>query len=394
MREAVEGAGAPVDPRRRLASIDALRGLALFGVLAINLETEFRVSIFRQFVRVVPDHGLNALVDGALDLFVHMKASALFSLLFGVGLAIQFERLGPTGRRALLLTRRLLVLLVFGLIHLVLIWNGDILTEYAVAGLVVLPFLFGPTSIIACGAVIFLSVYVLQPILPTLAAFPDKTMPSALVSRADQVYPSGSFTQVLALRITELPALLPLHTYVFPRTLGLFLLGALCWRAGLFGEIAARKKWLWLVAVLGVAGGLMLHVLKFARPHSELASPVVLALGYAALVVAVEQTSVGHRSLRWAEPLGRMAFTNYILQSAILGFIFYGYGLGLFGKLGSFAGLFLVFAVYIAQIIIISRFWLARCSYGPIEWLWRALMYAQSPKFWNESFGQRQKFTR
>jgi uncharacterized protein len=73
-----------------------------------------------------------------------MKAFAPFSLLFGFGLAIQFERLASTPRRAALLVRRLLVLLGFGLIHLVLIWNGDMLTEHTVAGLIVLPFLFGP----------------------------------------------------------------------------------------------------------------------------------------------------------------------------------------------------------------------------------------------------------
>jgi uncharacterized protein len=109
----------------------------LLGVLAINLETEFRVSIFQQFVPGPPDQGLDGWVNAFLQVFVDLKALAIFSLLFGVGLAIQHERLAGDRRRLVLLLRRLLVLLAFGLVHLFLIWNGDILAEYALAGLVV-----------------------------------------------------------------------------------------------------------------------------------------------------------------------------------------------------------------------------------------------------------------
>ncbi|SRR6266567_1317194 len=140
--DAVRQPAAPVDPSHRISALDALRGLALFGVLAINLETEFRISIFQQFPLYTPEQGFSGVINRALDVFVDMKAFALFSLLFGAGLAIQFDRLGRTGQRTRLLIRRLAILLVFGLIHFFLIWNGDILAEYALAGLVVLPILF------------------------------------------------------------------------------------------------------------------------------------------------------------------------------------------------------------------------------------------------------------
>src|SRR3954454_5197622 len=150
----------PVTPSDRIDSIDALRGLALLGVLAINLVTEFRVSMFEQFL---PGRQATAPFDRAVEtvlmLAVDMKAFALFSLLFGVGLAIQYEHLSTNPHRALLLFRRLIALLTFGLIHLFLIWNGDILTEYAIAGLVVLPFLFGPRWLLSCGAATFLALY-------------------------------------------------------------------------------------------------------------------------------------------------------------------------------------------------------------------------------------------
>jgi len=134
------GAGAvPVLPGERINSLDALRGLALFGVLAINLETEFRVSIFRQFLPREPETGIERHVDAFLQIFLDLKALAVFSLLFGIGLAIQYERLDGNPRRSVLLVRRLLALLIFGVVHLFLIWNGDILTEYAIAGLMPFP---------------------------------------------------------------------------------------------------------------------------------------------------------------------------------------------------------------------------------------------------------------
>lgn len=150
----------PISPSDRIESIDVLRGAALLGVLAINLVTEFRISIFEQFLPVVrPAPSLDRAVETALMLAVDMKAFALFSLLFGAGLAIQFEHLSTNPHRALLLLRRLIALLAFGVIHLCLIWNGDILTEYAIAGLTVLPFLFGPRWLLAGGAATFLGLY-------------------------------------------------------------------------------------------------------------------------------------------------------------------------------------------------------------------------------------------
>ena len=144
----------PIDPARRIDAIDALRGIALFGVLAINLVMGFRVSIFEQFlVAKTIGSQIDRAVETILTLGIDLKAFALFSLLFGVGLAIQFERLAASPRRAQLLVRRLAVLLAIGLVHLCLIWYGDILTEYALAGLIVLPLLWGPRWLLACGRV-------------------------------------------------------------------------------------------------------------------------------------------------------------------------------------------------------------------------------------------------
>src|SRR4051812_35137200 len=117
-RTDLELASAPVNPSERIVAVDALRGLALFGVMAINVTTEFRVSIFEL---LLPRAATISTLDSAAQTFlataIELKAFALFSLLFGVGMAIQFERLSANPRRAVLLVRRLIVLLAIGLIH-------------------------------------------------------------------------------------------------------------------------------------------------------------------------------------------------------------------------------------------------------------------------------------
>jgi uncharacterized protein len=358
----------------RIDAIDVLRGLALFGVLAINVVTEFRVSIFEQFL--ANGSGMSALdraVEDFLMLAVDLKAFALFSLLFGIGLAIQFERLASNPRRTLLLVRRLIVLLAIGLTHLFLIWNGDILTEYALAGFVALPFLFGPRWLLAAGGMVFLALYLAMPLLPPIVPFPDAGWITQHIAEAREVYGTGRFSEILAFRIREASAILPLHIFIFPRTVALFLFGAFAWRTGILRHASAHKFMLFSVAALGIAGGVVSTLAGDSRVLSDLA-PVLLALGYGAAVIVLVNLPSGQRLLAWAAPVGRMAFTNYLAQSVVFGWIFYGYGLGLFGRLGVTAAFAIGIVVYAVQVAF-STWWLRRYWYGPVEWLWRTLMY-------------------
>lgn len=371
---AAEPLSAPVRPSERIDAIDVLRGLALFGVLAINVVTEFRVSIFEQFL--ANGSGMPALdraVEDFLMLAVDLKAFALFSLLFGIGLAIQFERLASNPRRTLLLVRRLIVLLTIGLTHLFLIWNGDILTEYALAGFVALPFLFGPRWLLAAGSMVFLALYLAMPLLPPIVPFPDAGWITQHIAEAREVYGTGRFSEILAFRIREVSAILPLHIFIFPRTVALFLFGAFAWRTAILRHASAYKFMLFSVAALGIVGGVVSTLAGDSRVLSDLA-PVLLALGYGAAVIALMNLPSGQRLLAWAAPVGRMAFTNYLAQSVIFGWIFYGYGLGLFGRLGVTAALAIGIVVYAVQVAF-STWWLRRYWYGPVEWLWRTLMY-------------------
>jgi uncharacterized protein len=377
---------APLGPGERIEAIDAVRGLALFGVLIINVVTEFRVSIFEQFLvhppaRAVSDATLHALLMVVLS----QKALSLFSLLFGLGLAIQFDRLRENPHRLTLLLRRLAALLGIGLVHLFLIWNGDILVEYAVAGLIVLPFLYGPRWIAAAAAAAFFAIYLMMPFLPPLVSLPSQAWIAQHAAEATRAYGQGGFAQVLAFRLHEIPAILVLHVLIFPRTIALFLFGAFLWRTGILRDIEAHTLLFGALAVPLIILGLSLSALvEGLTPLSrswlgrgffsiEGLPPPVLAIGYGAAVLAIIATG-GWRFFAWAAPLGRMAFTNYLLQSLIFGWIFYGYGLGLFGSLGIAVASAIAIAVYALQVLL-SRWWLRRFRFGPVEWLWRTLMY-------------------
>jgi uncharacterized protein len=308
--------------------------------------------------------------------FVHegleLKAFALFSFLFGVGLAMQFERLAGTGRPLYWLVRRMLVLLAFGLVHLLLVWNGDILTKYALAGSIVLPLLYASRRTLALAAAALFALYLALPALPLPLAWPDPAWLSNHVAQANRVLRAGSWFEVARFSLRELPFLLPLHVYIFPRTLGLFVLGMLAWRCGIFSRAAAHRQLIvGLGCLLGTAGVAL--AVTDARGLSSLA-PVCLALAFAAAILyAVECTSAG-ALLRPFAAVGRMAFSNYIAQSLLFGWLFFGYGLGWFGLLRPAPVLALGMAVYGLQMWL-SVVWLRHYRFGPIEWLWRTLMY-------------------
>jgi uncharacterized protein len=283
-----------------------------------------------------------------------------------------------------LLVRRLVVLLLIGAVHLFLIWNGDILVEYAVAGLIVLPLLFGPGWLMLLAATASLVFFVAMPLLPPVVKFPSQWWIRDHIAQAASAYGDGGYLEVLAFRIREIPAIFPLHVLIFPRTIALFLFGALAWRTGILRRARDHGRLLFGIAVGGVVcgGALTLAAESYAslgwswraREALERLGAVVLASGYAAAVIGLVGIPSGRRMLAWAAPVGRMAFSNYLGQSLILGWIFYGYGFGLFGRSSVTTALAIGLCVYAAQVGI-SAWWLRRYRYGPVEWLWRSLMY-------------------
>ena len=232
-----------------------------------------------------------------------------------------------------------------------------------------------PTRLVALAAIACLAFYLAMPFMPGIVTWPTHTWFAEHVEMANRIYSSGSWREILAFRIAEMPGFDVLDTYVFPRTVGLFLVGVLAWRLRIVQAAQRYGRQMWWMSLFTIGIGARL-TLERHPPYEQLGT-IVLALSYCLLVLGLA-SGPARRWLAWAEPVGRMAFTNYISQSVILGFVFYGYGLGLFGKLSLAEGLAIVIVLYAAQVVF-SRWWLRRYAYGPIEWLWRTLMYGRPP---------------
>ena len=333
----------------------------------------------------VPPGGLDRFVERAVSLGIESKAFCIFSFLFGLGLAMQFERLSVQATPYRRLGRRLLVLLGFGLIHLFFVWNGDILTEYALAGLLVLPLLLLPTWVLAIGAMALFTLYALLPMLPPAVPWPATAAFASAVESARSLYPTGSYGQVLKVSWNELPLLLPLHVFVFPRTVALLLFGAFVWRTGVFQNPERHARLFASLALIGTVAGLALTYAAGAGSLDrwgpaglilQASAPIVLATGYASVVLYLVRFAGAAPLLGRFSPVGRMAFTNYICQSLVGSLVFFGYGLGQFGRLGAAAVFLLGMGIYALQSVV-SAYWLRHFRFGPLEWLWRTLMYGR-----------------
>ena len=357
---------APATPAERYSHIDILRGLALFGVLIVNLETGFRIPLLEQILGPHPESGwANQIVDLLVDRLLEFKAITIFSFLFGAGIAMQAERFAsPAVSARTFLARRLGWLFLLGVSHMFLIWNGDILALYGVCGLLLLPSLSlrWPALLVLGAVAMALPNFVSIPLhIPTGEAA------AVHIARAREVYGHGGFFAILMFRGQESWSLIvPLLISILPRTVGLMYWGMAAWRSGILRAPERHRRTLLAALALGVVGGA-------AYPSI----PSLLALAYVSAFLLLLKPGRA-LSLPGLAATGRMALTNYLIQSIVLGIIFYGYGFGLFGRLGSAAAAVIGVTIYLTQVQL-SRLWLAHFQFGPFEWLWRSLSYGRRP---------------
>ena len=344
--------------------------MSLFGVLIVNLLDFFRNSLFTHILRLHSDPGwANHVVDALTATLLEFKAFHLFSLTFGIGIAIQAERANARGVKATrFLFRRFLVLLGFGLFHMVFISNVDILMLYAVCGLFVLPFLRFRT-----GALVVLVVLLVSGVIPIEVGLPAENLMRAHAEEATRVYQQGSFSEILSFRWREtIEYIAPLLVMSFQKTLGLMLLGIGAWRTNVLQKPERHRRLFWTLLCCGV-------IATWPKLFDSFAS-YALAFAYAAGVFLWSSSAVSQKALAPFAAAGQMALTNYLAQSVILSFLFYGYGLGLFGRIDSAPAAVIGIALYAAQLMF-SMAWLQRYRFGPVEWFWRSLTYGSWQPF-------------
>lgn len=391
----------PVEPKRRIATLDLIRGLAVLGILAVNADgfAATMSAYGNPDLWPFPHEGWTAISKWIVDAFFHQKFITLFSMLFGVSIFLVGGERGDRDRGRLL-RRRLFWLAVFALIHGLAIWWGDVLLLYAWSGVFMMfARSWRPRRLFAVGLILFGLFAALQIAAPlTIGLAPPEQQAELMAQmhpgperiaavRAEIAEAAGSLSGAYRANLQgwlaiQVPSLL---AFVFS-TVGLMMVGLGLFKTGFF--TGARGVGLYIATA--AAGGLTLALVAWLswqrliagqdrlwEPGVEFLLNPMISLGYAAVLILIWKA--GRAAL--LAPLaaaGRMAFTNYLTQSIIMTTLFYGgRGFGLMGQVDRPALWGIVIAVWIVQLVW-SPLWLSRFSMGPLEWVWRCLTYGRA----------------
>ncbi|MGN6154806.1 MAG: DUF418 domain-containing protein [Sphingomicrobium sp.] len=392
----------------RILTLDVIRGVAVMGIFSVNVIGFAMIeSAYFNPAAYGGHSGANLALWAANMVLIDGKMRTLFSMLFGASMLLVIERAEAAGRSGWWTHfRRMVVLLGFGLVHYYFIWFGDILTLYAVSGLIA--FLcrrMAVEKLIALGAallaanMILFALFLHSQYLADLAAHaPGATAkairewneglgslyPSAAEIAKDKAFHLGSYGHFVARNLARWTSVFGNNLPFLMDTVGLMLIGMAAYKSGfLAGQWADSRYRRLLIPALGVGAVAGLGTVAYdvssnfysvgmmsAFIVAETPFITVMALGYAALIILLSRQN-GPLTQRIAAA-GRCAFTNYLGTSIVASLVFYGWGLGLYGSVSRWQAWLLAPLVW-ALMLLWSKPWLERFNYGPFEWAWRSL---------------------
>lgn len=395
----------PISLQERIEVLDVLRGLAICGILIGNMQWFSGYGMMPPALARQSQFS-DQVTHFLVHFFVEGKFYSLFSFLFGFGFALQIARAEERGdTEASLFKRRLFWLLVIGLLHAYLLWAGDILSIYALMGFLLISFRQKTNSSLLKWAfalmVVPILTYILLYILFVSFAPPETV---AKIDASQIGFWSAAIKKVQESNYLQIVTGYNLNYIVgryaslilemrLPKILAMFLLGFYAYRRGFFQDLRRHQPFIRRVLVYTLVLGLVGNIAFATFAGAEAVFPpspagivgvITYAFGVPALalfIIALVATqwqkpraSTARRLLALLAPVGRMALTNYLLQTSICVLIFYGYGFGYFGKIGATTATLIALAIFLFQILL-SAVWLRYFSYGPMEWIWRQLTY-------------------
>jgi uncharacterized protein len=423
---------APVRSEERISALDTVRGFALLGILLMNI-CSFGLpdAAYANPAPAGGATGWNLIAWGIMGLLADGKMRAIFSLTFGAGVYLLIDRLsrkGAAADAADIHYRRMLWLMLFGMMHAYLIWDGDVLFYYAVLGLALYPLrkLSPRALLIAAGFLLiamsgggvlehrllmdeqrdYVQIQADEKAGLKLTADQEETKkdweeivarraPSAEDLKSETDAHLGGYFKLLVFRAKEVYRLHSSPIY-WPDPwfdmLMMMLIGIAMIKSGVLTGAYPKKFYVWM-ALLSFAIGMPadswaiwfitkhhFSIDSFSLALSEYEFGRFTAFGYIALILLAIKSGILRGVTRNLAYVGQMAFTNYILTSLLCTTLFEGYGFGLFGKLQRYQLYGIVFFVWLL-ILIISPFWLRRFRFGPLEWVWRSLTYWEKQPF-------------
>lgn len=399
---------APTAPTEREPVLDVLRGVALLGILLINIEYLRGSDFFAAFVGEAPaTTTADRITEFGMGWLAAGKFLSMFAILFGVGAAMIAERAVRAGRSPRrLLARRYGLLVCLGLAHMVLLFPGDILFLYGLTGLVLLAFVrvHAKTAVRwAVGLiVVMMTLWAAGTAVMAFAPAPPVDHPSVVAQQeffADQqeqavaAFTEGSYLEVIGANAFQSLIMQTGQLFMLPWVLGLFLLGFAVGKAGVIADLAAHRPLLQRVAAVGLGVGLPANLVlgsvgplwggatlqQGADDPGLLVLVAIVQMVGAPLLAAGYLAGVALITLRLGAPrrlagVGRMALTAYLAQSVLALVVFAGFGL--YDALGSAQGLLIVAGIW-ALLLVLCPVWMRHFRYGPVEWLWRTATYGR-----------------
>ena len=389
----------------RIPSLDVLRGFAVLGIMVMNIQSFSMIQVaYLNPTALGSLSGADWWAWFAGHVLADRKFISIFSILFGAGILLFTNRAEARGDSPLRLHyRRMLWLLLFGVLHAYMLWSGDVLFTYALCGMLLYPLrrqpprrllLLGLGAVAVCTAFYIFCNWSMRFWSPERIAGMEREHwlpPPEARARAISLYRGDWITQMQA----RAPAALFLQTsyflmYAMWRAGGLMLVGMALYKWGvLSAERGAGfyRRCVWAGILAGIpiiafgiyrnmqAGWNMRYSFFLGRQYNEWGS-ILVSLAYIGLVMLACQRGVATWLTRRLAAVGQMAFTNYLAQTLICTTVFYGHGLGLFGRVSRSQQLAWVAGIWVLQLAY-SPWWLARFRFGPLEWLWRCLTYGR-----------------
>ncbi|MBB6021545.1 uncharacterized protein HNR77_002640 [Paenibacillus sp. JGP012] len=381
-----DGHGQPMGLQERLHFLDIVRGFAMLGIIIVNY---FLIVDSVKGFEISSDDPVHNLVSW----FVEGKFITLFSFLFGVGFMIFMDRAAQrVAHPNRLFIRRLMILFGFGLLHITFVWVGDILSYYAIAGLLLLVFYNRSAQTLLRWIIAFIVVQCLAPVLGLILKAFNSSNPTDL-NFADfslNSHSSGlSYFQSIGARWADMSFMASSSFFTVYSMFIMFLLGMYFVKMKLFQNMEQKKqtwKRIFLISLIAYLITLSSTLLGTLVPFDntlmmELSSVQVQISGLtgsmfymSTLAMLFLYAPLLRRGLMIFGRVGRMSLTCYLLHSIIGTILFLGYGFGLAEKVQPIHVLFISFGVY-ALLVAFSTFWLNRYKSGPMEWIWRRLTY-------------------
>ncbi|WP_282080741.1 DUF418 domain-containing protein [Aquimarina algiphila] len=388
----------PVKVKKRIDVLDVFRGFAILGIFVVNIVIMNSTFLNQDEFAKQWTSGIDQISNKILQLFFYTKFFPIFSLLFGLGISMQVLKMLEKNKLSFsFFARRMFILFLFGVLHIVFLWSGDVLNLYALLGLLTTLMLKKSNQLILILSVIFLFFpfydQLFEYLFNLLNFKPEIYLSEYTGETVNQIIKNGTYLEGLQMRLLEYLSNIPmLFGFLAPVAISMFLLGLYLGKNKIYDSLDAFIQKIRIpILIITILTNAYRVVFLFVLPNYAIYSTATFRPIFIKLMVFSDITmglfylwGIGWLwyNTKWKfilSPLkyvGRMALTNYLMQSLIGLILFSSIGFKLYETLSPSVALLTAIVVFIFQIIL-SKVWLNYYRFGPLEWIWRCLTYKE-----------------